>query len=332
MIHIIHHAVRADRRGDFRCRVAHGEQRVGGEQRTVGVGRLVGRGVQQIERVELDAPTVAEPVAQSGVDDIERRRLEDAVLGERPRADVAPAQRAEPAGLFAQREARRGHHPRRVIDIVARRIADLRLRIEGERLVERGLRGIVAEKPRAREREIGVDVRPGDRTVIVGELDAGALAGQPRTGVAGVAVEEQFGILVQVEKTDRAVEIRYGLAANADLGAARANQEWRRTLRRRRIAGHLGDRRAACVVAVITHAGAEKELGFVERTEHGREFRAADGFLRLAGVRRLQHRIDRRREGIAAPAGTGAQPVGPMHRILRIDCGIAFVDVVDEDV
>ena len=53
----------------------------------------------KIERVELDAPAIVEAVAHRAIDDIQRRRLKDAVLGERSRADVAPAQRAEPAGL-----------------------------------------------------------------------------------------------------------------------------------------------------------------------------------------------------------------------------------------
>ena len=69
------------------------------------------------------------------------------------------------------------------------------------------------------------------------------------------------------------------LVRTPDLGAARAHQQRRGAFRRRRIAGDFGDGRAARVVAVIAHAGAEKQFGLVERTERHREFRAADGAL-----------------------------------------------------
>ena len=81
---------------------------------------------------------------------------------------------------------------------------------------------------------------PRRRPVIIGELDAGALAGPARRGSPVSPIEEQFGCLMQDEHADRAVETRHGFAANADLGAARAHQQRRRAFRRRRIAGHFG--------------------------------------------------------------------------------------------
>jgi hypothetical protein len=82
----------------------------------------------------------------------------------------------------------------------------------------------------------------------------------------------------------------------------------------------------------VTHAGANEQLGFVERTEPGGEFRAPDHHLVAARVRRLQRRIDRNREGIAAPAGGGLEPIGPMHRVLHVDPNITLVELVTEGV
>ena len=120
---------------------------------------------------------------------------------------------------------------------------------------------------------------PGGRAVIVGDLDAGTLAGQPRRGVAGVAVEEQFRILMQVEKADRAVETRYGLGSHPNLGALERTKNGEAPSGVVGSPGHLRDRRAARVVAVIAHAGADKKFGLGERPEHHAEFRAADGAL-----------------------------------------------------
>ena len=175
-------------------------------------------------------------------------------------------------------------------------------------------------------------MHPGHRPVIVGELDAGALARPARRGVAGIAVEEQLRGLIENEQAHRAVEAGNGSGADADLGAARAHQQWHRALRLRRIAWRFGRRHAARVVAVIAHAGAEEEFGFVERPEDDAQFGTADRDFVVARVRLLQDRIHRRRIIIAAPAGGGLEPIGPVHRVLDIDAGIALADVVDKDV
>src|SRR6202035_2996354 len=122
--------------------------------------------VEQIEAVELDAPAFGETVAEAAVEDAERRRPERAILGQRPRADIAPAQRADPAGVLAERDAGRGHHPWRVENKIARRIANLRLRETGERLINLLLRRIEAEKAGAGQRQIGIEMRPGHRPII----------------------------------------------------------------------------------------------------------------------------------------------------------------------
>ena len=122
------------------------------------------------------------------------------------------------------------------------------------------------------------------------------------------------------------------MGADADLGTAGAHQQRHRSLRLGRIARRLGRRHAARVVAVIAHAGAEEEFGFVERPEDNAQFRAADRHLVVARIRLLRDRIHRRRIIIAAPAGRGLQPIGPVHRVLDIDTGIALADVVDQHV
>ena len=118
------------------------------------------------------------------------------------------------------------------------------------------------------------------------------------------------------------------LAADANFGAARAHQKRRGAFRRRRIAGHFGSGRAARVVAVIAHAGADEQFRLVERPDHHPEFRAADRHSGISRICRLQHRIHRRLIIIAAPAERGLEPIGPMHRILDIDAGIGFVDMI----
>ena len=143
-----------------RLRKALGEQCVGGQQRAVGVARIVARRIQQIERVKLDAPAIGELIPHPAVDHIDGRRLKYAVLGERPRTDIAPAQRAEPAGSLAQRDAGRRDHPRRFGNEIARRVADLRLRETGERIEELLLGSIGADKARAAERKIGIEAHP----------------------------------------------------------------------------------------------------------------------------------------------------------------------------
>ena len=104
------------------------------------------------------------------------------------------------------------------------------------------------------------------------------------------------------------------------------------SLRLRRIARHFGRRHAARVIAVIAHAGTEEEFRFIERPKDDAQFRTADRDFVAAGVRLLQDRIHRSRIIVAAPAGGGLEPIGPVHRVLDIDAGIAFADVVEERV
>src|SRR5258708_3126737 len=82
------------------------EQGVGRKQRPIRIIYLVGLGIEHVECINLDAPAVVESITETTIEDAGRRRTECAVLGERARAEIAPAQRAEPAGRLAQRNAR----------------------------------------------------------------------------------------------------------------------------------------------------------------------------------------------------------------------------------
>src|SRR5262249_59716919 len=81
--------------------VAHDEQVVGPDQRSIGVADLVGLRIEQVEEIDLDPPAIVEPVAKPRIDEADRRRTERVVFGERGRAEIAPAQRSEPAGRTA---------------------------------------------------------------------------------------------------------------------------------------------------------------------------------------------------------------------------------------
>jgi hypothetical protein len=94
----------------------------------------------------------------------------------------------------------------------------------------------------------------------------------------------------------------------------------------------LGCHNAARIVAVVAQPRAEKELGFVKRTECRGELWAGDHCNRIARVRRLQHGIHGRGKIIAAQTKGGPPPVGPARRVLRIDADIALVHMVEEGV
>ena len=157
-------------------------QAVGLDQRSIGIGDLIGPGVEQIERVELNPPAILEPIADPAVEDAGGRRPERIVLGERARAEIAPAQRTEPAGLLADGDPGGGHHRRRIGDVVAGRVADLRLRKSGQRSIEFGLLGVEADKPRVRQRQIAVQRQPGSRADICWSIrcHSAGWAGSPR--------------------------------------------------------------------------------------------------------------------------------------------------------
>ena len=105
--------------------------------------------------VDLEGPVwLRRHLGRFGDQDIDSRDEHHAVLGERPRTDIAPAQRAEPAGSLATRDARRRDHPWRFRNEISWRVADLRLRETGERIEELLLSSIGADKARAAERKV----------------------------------------------------------------------------------------------------------------------------------------------------------------------------------
>ena len=68
----VHDSIRAHSRWRY-ARLALREQRVGLQQRAIGVGDLVGLAVGQIVGVELNAPSVLKPVADLAVEKTCRR-------------------------------------------------------------------------------------------------------------------------------------------------------------------------------------------------------------------------------------------------------------------
>jgi len=153
------------------------------------------------------------------------------------------------------------------------------------------LRQVESDKPGARQRKIGIDADPGAKVVFIRDLHAGAHARGARGGRASVPLENKLRTLLQIKKADRAVEIRYRLGANADLGANGSHQKWRSALRRTGIAGDFYRGYAARVVAVVAGARSEEQFRLVEGAERHGEFRTGDCRVWIAGVRRLQNRI-----------------------------------------
>src|SRR6185437_2602616 len=111
----------------------------------VGVSNLVGLGVQKIQDIEADAPAVLIAIADPGVDDAGGGRTECVVLREWTFPEIAPAEGAEGACLFADGDARGGYHCRGVRDVIARRIAELDLGKACERRIKRRLFAVEAD-------------------------------------------------------------------------------------------------------------------------------------------------------------------------------------------
>src|SRR3984893_4693582 len=104
MQHAVHHAGlahggpcgRRPRRGE-----AHREQRIRFEQRTIGIGDLVGAAVKQIKCIELAPPAIVKAIAELPMEEPGCRRNKGIVFGERARSEIAIAQACEPAGPFS---------------------------------------------------------------------------------------------------------------------------------------------------------------------------------------------------------------------------------------
>ena len=75
-------------------------------------------------------------------------------------------------------------------------------------------------------------------------------------------------------------------------------------------------------------AGADKELGLVEGTQHKRELGAAQTRLDMPRVVGVVNGFDRRIVIVTSPAKCGLQLHGPVHRGLGEDADAALVDLV----
>src|ERR1700761_400342 len=103
MQNVIHDAVLADGCGRSLRDKAEIIKAIGLDDRTVGVGDLVRLGVQQVQDIEMDAPSVLPPIADARIDDAGGRRAERVVLGERACSQIPPTKRSEVSRLLANR-------------------------------------------------------------------------------------------------------------------------------------------------------------------------------------------------------------------------------------
>jgi hypothetical protein len=99
---------------------------------------------------------------------------------------------------------------------------------------------------------------------VIGPLHADATARTARLGGAGIADEQQLGIIIENEQRDRSLEIGNDLAAHADLGAFGPHQE-RHLVGRQAGVGIDSDRHPARVVGMKTVACVEEQFGLLER-------------------------------------------------------------------
>ena len=144
----------------------------------------------------------AEPVAGLEVDEARRLRADRVVLDQRPRAEVAPAHAAED-----------------VLHAVDGGAADTTVCDgAGDDVAGR----VVVGEARLRERRVGVERQPRTRRVVVGELDAVAVARAAGFGRAGVADEDQLGVEAQRPQRQR---------SSAGAGCARCGRRPRRPWR-----------------------------------------------------------------------------------------------------
>ena len=160
-----------------------------------------------------------------------------------------------------------------------------------------------------------------------------------RLGVAGVAAEDELGGLVEDEQADRRVEPGHDLGAHADLGALGAHQQRRAPSG---VDGANGSAMRSTGVSVMVvprtsllcmpMPAPKKNSVLANGPSTAVNFGLPIAALRSAGVGRIEDRVDGRGIEVAAPAERGAEPVGPVHGVLRIDADAAFADLVAADI
>src|SRR5258707_12139859 len=75
--------------------------------------------VQEVEGIAVELDARVEDVAPTGVEGRGERGIDAAIGDERPGAEAAQTQRAEPAGVTAECDPARGNESRRARDLVA---------------------------------------------------------------------------------------------------------------------------------------------------------------------------------------------------------------------
>ena len=241
---------------------------------------------------------VLESIAEPRIDREGRMRLDLAVLAQGPRAEIAAAQRAEPSRLLAELEAEGGDPDGREHEIVAGTISRQAERPEGVARDPAGEvsepirepRGVEAPEARMRAGDVGVRVGPARDLVIARPFEAVAAAGAPVDAHRIVGAERLLGVEILPEQAQARVQSwEDPLAAEAELGAARLRQELHvRDVRIRPSIRRPVIERAADVLGAQAFAEVQEELGVVEGSEHGPEFRAREEPPELAIVEAAQ--------------------------------------------
>ena len=281
--------------------------RLARQSRRVKICDLVGLSVEQIKRVELQPHAVVETVAGPRVEYQRTQRTHAVVLDQRTRAEIAPAQRAEPAGISAERHAPAGNPGWRAGNAVAGR-------------VEIG-------EPGARIGDIEIERHPRLDFVLIGPFDAHAAAGPARLGRAGVADEQQFGFEVEHEQRQRTSEIFNCPGADADLGAPGAHEQGDAIEQRDLVIGIDGDGRSADVVGVQAIARIAVKFGLEPGAENDTGLWTRHGSPGVTGIlRRIAQNTTR--EIILPQANGGAQPVGPARHGICPYADAAFARII----
>ena len=317
MQHAVRHAVRADRRWR-RARETRCKERIGPDERAIGVGDLVRARVEHVERVELQSQAVLETIAGAGVEQAGRRRAERAVLGQRPRPEIAVFHAAEPARRLAEFEAGGQDELRRFRNEIARRAAGLRKRIAGQIKPRLHLCGVVAAKARARHRDIDIGAQPRHRLEMVRPFDTDAAACAARDRAAGIAFELVLRIEIENEQACRRDKAGNDPRPQTDFRALRFHEQ-RRALDRRTIIRIEYRGRSARIVAVEAAPRVEKQFGLGERPKNKPGFRTDEGRAARSGIEPrnrldigdVRHAFHARHIGIDPRAKCRAQPWRP---------------------
>ena len=204
------------------------------------------------------------------------------------------------------------------------RCANLCLRVASQGVVSVSLRRIEPSEASTGDGEVRFERQPRQGAVIVGPLHPDAACRSTRRRVASIARKHVLRLRIEHEKRHRGVEPIDQLRSGSNLRSFGTHQKWRCVHRDRRIRWGFPHGHTACVVAVEPIACVDKILSLRERPENQRQLGAAHDRSRIAGIVRAIERIHTGCIEVAAPAEGRAEPIRPVHGVLRIDADAVF--------